>query len=166
MYEQASDLPRLAIDVMSSPAVAVEQSSTVAMALCLMYRHNVSRLPVVDGAGGLRGIITYNDIRRHKLLQALQYNLSAPNDSQQYLTVREVMSDQPVALTPESSLHEAGDLLSAHKINALPVVDAAGAVVGILTEQDMFDALILRRDHKLDTLMAIQSPAAMLEQAV
>ncbi len=51
-------------DVMSSPAVTVENDATVEDAATLMHDNKVSRLPVVNSAGRLVGLIARGDIVR------------------------------------------------------------------------------------------------------
>lgn len=50
--------------------------------------------------------------------------------------VGDVMTTQLRTVAPDASLNEAVDLLLRHSISGLPVVDEAGRLVGILTEQD------------------------------
>ncbi|MEU3050868.1 MULTISPECIES: CBS domain-containing protein [unclassified Streptomyces] len=49
-------------DVMTSPAVTVTASATLPQAARLMARHRVKRLPVVDGSGVLKGIVSRGDL--------------------------------------------------------------------------------------------------------
>jgi acetoin utilization protein AcuB/CBS domain-containing protein len=57
------------------------------------------------------------------------------------------MTWYPLAVTPETGLREAALLMREHKIGGLPVIDpASNEVVGIVTESDLFEALI----HQLD----------------
>ncbi|OIK03692.1 CBS domain-containing protein [Streptomyces monashensis] len=49
-------------DVMSSPALTVRAAATVAEAARIMARGGVKRLPVVDGAGLLQGIVSRADL--------------------------------------------------------------------------------------------------------
>ncbi len=51
-----------AADLMSSPAVTVSPDDTVAHAAKLMYSRGLKRLPVVNAAGRLAGIVTRTDI--------------------------------------------------------------------------------------------------------
>lgn len=53
------------------------------------------------------------------------------------MKAREVMQRDVATVTPETSLGEAIELMLARRISGLPVVDAAGAVIGILTEGDL-----------------------------
>ena len=52
-------------------------------------------------------------------------------------TVGEVMSAPVLTVTPATPLKDAVTLLSDHHISGLPVVDAAGVLVGEITEQDL-----------------------------
>ena len=49
-------------DLMSSPAVTVLKEATLPEAARLMARHQVKRLPVVDGRGLLKGIVSRADL--------------------------------------------------------------------------------------------------------
>ena len=51
-----------AAEVMTTPAVTVHEDARVAQAAGLMQSHKVKRLPVVDGSGRLRGIVTRTDL--------------------------------------------------------------------------------------------------------
>jgi CBS domain-containing protein len=51
-------------ELMSSPAVTCGPDATVAEAAQLMHKRRVSRLPVVDGAGRLLGIVGQQDVVR------------------------------------------------------------------------------------------------------
>jgi len=53
------------------------------------------------------------------------------------MKVVELMTRDVVTVTPETSLKDAASLLSTRKISGLPVVDASGTVVGILSEADI-----------------------------
>ncbi|MEU1273787.1 CBS domain-containing protein [Streptomyces sp. NPDC005799] len=49
-------------DLMSSPPVTVSASATLAQAARIMALHKVTRLPVVDDDGALRGIVSRSDL--------------------------------------------------------------------------------------------------------
>lgn len=53
------------------------------------------------------------------------------------MTVREVMTLDPVTVTPETPVGQAAALMLERRINGLPVVDAAGALVGIICQSDL-----------------------------
>lgn len=55
-------------DIMSSPAVTVQVNATLARITGLLDRSTINRLPVLDNAGRLAGIVTRSDIIRGTLL--------------------------------------------------------------------------------------------------
>lgn len=53
------------------------------------------------------------------------------------MLVRELMTSPAVTVVPEASIKEAASLLAEHAITAMPVVDASGALVGVVSEADL-----------------------------
>ena len=52
-------------------------------------------------------------------------------------TVGEVMTANPVSIAETASLKEAAGILDSRKITGLPVVDASGLLVGVLSQTDL-----------------------------
>jgi CBS domain-containing protein len=52
------------------------------------------------------------------------------------MKTKDAMTRQVISVGPEASIWEAARLMLQHKISGLPVVDASGALVGIVTEGD------------------------------
>lgn len=61
------------------------------------------------------------------------------------MLVREVMTSPAVTVGPEATLKQVVRLLDEHRISALPVVDQAGHLVGVVSEAD-----VLRESMPLD----------------
>jgi len=102
--------------------VTIGPDETLGDALELMARYRISGVPVVDPAGLLVGIITNRDIRFER-------------DSAR--RVSEVMTRQPLVTAPEgTSGDDAMAILAQHKIEKLPLVDAAGRLRGLITIKD------------------------------
>ena len=53
------------------------------------------------------------------------------------VSVKDIMSTDVVSVNPETSLVEAGKLLSEHNFDGLPVVDKNNNLLGIITEYDL-----------------------------
>jgi len=49
----------------------------------------------------------------------------------------EVMTREPMSVTPQTPIVEAARLMLQHRISGLPVIDVNGAVVGVVTEGDL-----------------------------
>ncbi len=98
-------------------------------AAALMRRFRISGVPIVDGAGRLIGIITNRDLQ-------FERNLDQP--------IRDAMTKEHLVTAPVgTTLEEAERMLAAHRIEKLPVVDAAGVLKGLITVKDIFK----RRQH-------------------
>jgi CBS domain-containing protein len=52
-------------------------------------------------------------------------------------TVADVMTSNPVVVTPQTSLKQAIEILAEQKISGLPVIDDTGKLVGIISETDL-----------------------------
>jgi CBS domain-containing protein len=53
------------------------------------------------------------------------------------VTARDIMTPDPLTLTPESTVHDAAALLAEHRISGAPVVTSDGSIVGIISEFDL-----------------------------
>lgn len=115
--------------------VTVDAGVTVADAARLMGEKRVSCLPVVDGPGSRRlvGILTDRDLRNRVLAVGLDGTV----------TVRDIMTPDPVSVEPAGTVFEAMLRMSDLHIHHLPVTDQAadGALVGILAASDVMRTL-------------------------
>lgn len=106
--------------------VTIRRGSTVADALRMMAEYHIGGIPVVDDERHLVGIVTNRDLRFER-----DHNR----------TIDEVMtSENLVTTTQATTLEEAADILQSHKIEKLPVVDANGKLVGLVTYKDITKA--------------------------
>jgi IMP dehydrogenase len=119
--EQVENVKRYLNWVIESP-VTVPEDAHIRDVKALIERHGVSGLPVVDGNGKLRGIITDRDLRFCR------------NDS---LPVVEVMTSNVVVMRDEPTVNEAREKFDKHRIEKLPIVDSEGRLTGLVTVTDM-----------------------------
>ncbi len=104
--------------------VTLRPDEPVETAFELMARYRVSGFPVVDGDGRLVGIITNRDLR-----------LGAEHGR----PVSDFMTDTGlVTAPPGTTLEQARDLMQDHRVEKLPIVDAAsGRLTGMFTFKDI-----------------------------
>ena len=109
--------------------VTLDEQATLGDALRLMKEFNIGGIPVVNGNKKLVGIITNRDIR-------FQRNTSQP--------ISEIMTRENLVTAPKGiSLTEAEDMLQQYRIEKLPIVDAEGQLIGLITYKD----ILKRRDR-------------------
>ena len=130
-------------DIMSSPAITVSPDTTLPAANALMKEKQIRHLPVLE-KGRLVGIVSRGDLREASIsasINADQYELHFLLNK---LTVGKLMTRKVRTVTPDALVVDAADLMTEHKIAGLPVVDADGAVIGIVTESDLLKMLVRR----------------------
>ena len=120
---QAAQVARVkkAITGMISDPVTLRPEHTLRDAIGLMRKHDISGLPVVVD-GRAVGILTNRDLR-------FERNLDRP--------VREVMTTEVITCGPGTDLETAKDILQAHKIEKLLVVDREQRLKGLITFKDI-----------------------------
>jgi CBS domain-containing protein len=53
------------------------------------------------------------------------------------MRVNELMSTPPISVSPDRPLKDVAEVMLHHRVTALPVVDASGEIVGIISEADL-----------------------------
>lgn len=119
----------------------IEPSATIADASEMMRKHKVRRLPVID-QGRLVGIFTDRDLRSVSPSPATTLSIFELNYLLSKMQVKDIMHKDVVTINVGATIEEAALLMSNFRIAGLVVVDAAGAVVGIITETDIFKSFV------------------------
>ena len=94
----------------------------------IMWENDCSSVPVVDAEGTVVGMVTDRDVC------VAAYTQGRPLAA---LPVSSAMSKTVYTCKPGDSLAAAEEMLRAHKVRRVPVVDAAGHLVGILSLNDI-----------------------------
>jgi CBS domain-containing protein len=139
--ERAKVAGRTAEEVMSQPVVTALPSLAVAAAARRMADGHVKRLPVIDAMGHLVGIVTRSDIEGAVSFRHTEAGWHEGRFALAGTTVTEVMTRDPLTVSPDTSMHETATLLLSHHLSGLPVVEA-GKLVGIITETDVFRLVV------------------------
>ena len=73
--------------------------------------------------------------------------------------VADVMTRNPVTITPDSSVLEAAKKMASLGIGALPVVDEEGRLIGIFTERDLLQRVVaVERDARATRVADVMTP--------
>lgn len=122
-------------DVMSTDVFTLGRNDKLSIADDLMKQERIRHIPVLDSDGALCGIVTQRDLFRGVLLRSLGYGSRAEQKLLESLSIKDAMHDEVVTVAPESTLHEAANLMLSNKIGCLPVVDGE-RLVGMISEAD------------------------------
>ena len=128
-------------DWMNTPVITIDVTDSLARAADLMLKNKISVLPVTSESK-LVGIITDRDLKR-----AAPSHISMPDIKDiifhmARLKVDSVMSRDPVTVPPDYTLEETGEVLLQKNISGCPVVTYDGELIGMITKNDLFRALI------------------------
>jgi len=129
-------------DIMTARIVSVEMDDKLEVVKEIFDTMSFHHLLVVDQHKKLSGVVSDRD-----LLRALSpYVGSAAETTRDLATlnkrVHQIMSRQPITLGPESTIAEAANLLLAHRISCIPIVDDAFKPVGIVSWRDLLKTLV------------------------
>jgi CBS domain-containing protein len=133
-------------DVMTREVAFVRENTPLKEVAELMAVRKISGVPVVDDAGKVAGVISEKDFLTVMgggqagtfmavIAQCLLGKgcLAAPARAQ---SARDIMTTPAVTVTRETPILEVAALFSEKKINRVPVVDAAGLMIGIVSRAD------------------------------
>jgi CBS domain-containing protein len=114
--------------LMTSPAVTVQPSDTLAHAAHLLWNHDCGSLPVVDKEGRVGAMVTDRDVC------IAAWSTGKPLAE---LRVRDAMSKSVVSARADDTLALAVDRMAMHQVHRLPVVDEHERPIGMLSLNDL-----------------------------
>jgi acetoin utilization protein AcuB len=137
-------LPHTPVEKWTTPdPVWVGMDATAAEALALMSERGVRHLPVLDARQRVIGVLSLGDLRAAlPFSRGLEAPSAQQNAAARQLSVGELMCHAPETIGAAEPLERAARLLVERHLGCLPVVDAGGRLLGILTETDALRALI------------------------
>jgi acetoin utilization protein AcuB len=126
---------------MSKNPITIDETASLSDAINLLKQHKIRRLPVLK-KGKLIGIISDRDLKEASPSKVTSLDIWELHYLMSKIIVKQIMTKNPVTVSPDTTLERAAILMFDNKIGGLPVIDKENKLVGILTEQDVFKALI------------------------
>lgn len=127
---------------MRSPVYIIDKKEPIQRARNLMLKHDISRLPVVDG-DKLVGMVTKYDIS-NRLDQAEPEWRRRPISM---IPIGLVMTEDPITIYPDASIVQVAEMMKENEIDGVPV-ERNGKITGIITSRDL---LRFFSEQELDT---------------
>jgi acetoin utilization protein AcuB len=128
-------------DWMTKDPVSITDETSMMKAIHLMKERRFRRLPVLH-EGKLVGIVTDRDLKEASPSKATTLDVHELYYLLAELQIKEIMSKNPLAVSPDDTVEHAAQLMLEKTISGLPVVDAGGQLVGIITQSDVFKAFM------------------------
>ncbi|WP_439680860.1 CBS domain-containing protein [Embleya sp. MST-111070] len=150
-------LQRKIEDVMTRDVVTVGPDAEFRDIVAALHDRRISALPVVDDERRILGIVSEADLLRAQVEQAEDTHLlpglrrlANRHTKGEGHTAHELMTTPVVSVEPVAGTLRAARLMDRHHVKRLPVVDADGRLIGILSRCDLLRTF-LRPDEDIRT---------------
>jgi CBS domain-containing protein len=114
--------------IMSQPAITCREDQTLSAAAGLMWDHDCGVVPIVGDGGVVVGMLTDRDICMAAYTQGKPLHA---------IPVSTAMASRVFSCHPEEPLEAAEALMAEKQVRRVPVVDAEGRPVGVLSLNDL-----------------------------
>ncbi|MFQ6020467.1 MAG: cyclic nucleotide-binding/CBS domain-containing protein [Candidatus Aenigmatarchaeota archaeon] len=114
-------------DAMNRNVKITRADDTVKNAAKTMTSYRIGSLVVVSGAGKVIGIVTERNILN---------SVVATGRNSKEVKIEEIMTKDPITISPDKTLEDAAEIMTKNKIKKLPVIEN-GKLIGIITASDL-----------------------------
>jgi acetoin utilization protein AcuB len=140
---------------MTKNVITVHPESGILEAKEKMDKHHIHSMPVIEKDNFLVGIVTDRDIRSTLPSGLLdEQEIKPVKERLARLKVRDIMTANPITVSPAQTLEDALLLMQKVRVGAFPVVDQEGKVIGIISHRDLMRAFI--------NVLGIEEPGTLL----
>ena len=133
-------------DVMTGEVVAVRRDASFKEMAARLREYRVSAFPVIDENRRVIGVVSEADLLAKEALAGEHAGIPAAltgilhhkdHQKAQGVTAGDLMTHPAVTVRPEDSVEHAARLMYTLQVKRLPVVDAGGYLVGIVSRADL-----------------------------
>jgi acetoin utilization protein AcuB len=128
-------------DWMSKDLITIDEDASIMRASKLMKQNGIRHLPVLR-KGRLVGIVADRELKEATPSKATTLDIHEMYHLLDQIKVKSLMPKQLFTITPGETVEKAAAVMLKRNISALPVVDAHGALQGIITKGDIFKAFV------------------------
>ena len=120
-------------NVMTKNIVTLQATSSIREAVTLMADKSISCIVIVDAVNNPIGIITERDIVK----KVIHKNLN-PDEA----TINSIMSSPVVTISKDTDILEAMMTMQKNRFRRVVVTDSGGKLIGLVTQTDLFKAIV------------------------
>lgn len=133
-------------DVMTTDVIWVRKDASFKEIAAALREHRFGAFPVLDDEAKVIGVVSESDMLPKEALIYEQDSLRGDvtgvlhhkaEKKAHGVTAGDLMTGKPVTVAPEETVEHAARLMYKHRVGRLPVVDASGRLVGIISRTDV-----------------------------
>lgn len=144
-----------AADIMTSPVNAVGIEMDLRQTATFLAEKRISGAPVVDSDGRIAGVVSEKDFlsimgvgKPESFMQIVAHclnNKGCMTADMKNHAIRDIMTTPAITAGPQITVGAISALFIDRRINRIPIVDAGGKPIGIVTRTDLVHANLLSR---------------------
>lgn len=127
--------------LMTAPVLTLPGDAPLAQAMALMREREIRHVPVTDAGGSLIGMVSDRDLLRAGLAPASPDGDDSPRPAADS-PLTDVMSRRVLTAPPSAPVRDVVHVMVDEHVSSIPVVEASGRLVGIITSTDILRAVI------------------------
>lgn len=131
-------------DIMTRDLFTLNKDDRLDLANNLMNMEMVRHVPVIDHQQKLVGLVTHRDLLRASVSTFSDLDPEEKQELYHHIPIRDIMTDDVLTATPETSISEAAQIMEENKVGCLPIMQGE-KLVGILTEADFLHLIAEQR---------------------
>ena len=139
--------------VMTTSVITVTPETPISEVARILVEHNISGLVVVDPEGHVQGVVSEGDLlvkeAGHWSDEGRSRRRHSKVDAQ---TAGEAMTSPALTIEPFRAIRAAAEIMIDNHVNRLPVVDAEGTLLGIVSRADLVRAFV-HTDAELERII-------------
>lgn len=126
---------------MTKNVITINPEDSMQKAIQMLQQHKINMMPVVQD-GKVVGVISDRDLKKASPSDATDLEKHELKYLLNKIKVKDIMTKKVITVPPDFTIEEAAEVLLTNDISGAPVLDDHGALVGIVTNRDLYKALI------------------------
>jgi CBS domain-containing protein len=128
--------------VMTAKVVTVSPETPIAEVARILVEREISGLPVVDAGGRVVGVVSEGDLLVREAGHWSDERRRARGGKVDARTAGEAMTSPALTIEPFRAIRAVAEIMIENHVNRLPVVDADGRLLGIVSRADLVRAFV------------------------
>jgi CBS domain-containing protein len=126
-------------DIMTAPAVSIQDDRLLTEAVDVMMTKKLKRLPVVDKGGRLVGILSRLDIFKTVMREAPNWDAFRAQqiDVSNLHTVKGILRRDTRTVSPDTTIDKVLQIIDGNDIQCVAVVNSNGTLIGMIADSDL-----------------------------